>query len=519
MSPWRPLLSAVLAALAAANAPAHAATVGPIENLPAAEAIGREAFPVDPIGRTWTYRRGDGTTTRREIQKPDIVCLRIATSRRGCVDRALATFAAPASDSRNASRRVTMQVCDEGVATLVIDEPEQPDRSIGAWEISALNPPFPLVSGAAWSADSNDSNTPRLTEKKRELSIRNTSYRVQGKARVEVSAGTFPVTAVVASIPTRDDAPPPRRVFFAANVGPVLEQVKDAAGNWITDLELESYEVKPTTVVVESDREAERIVVPAPAGATAPSRAEVGPLDPIPDGAGMSVEMFPMVHRIRWTYRTPADGSSVQRGQSMGSRARDSLAPPSCSPQASLSVSQGRSTTLSSRYFVCSDRIEWANTLGLVASPRLAVPLPLSQGRSWATDAPAVVHNPGSMELNREHREHVMGRTRVVTPAGSFEHTVLIETTDLPERPIRRTYYAANVGPVLVLVPEGDRWVAERVLESISVPAHESTRRRAATGAAPTNQPHGAAAPRGTTAPPAVEADRSLGRPVVRPAP
>ncbi|MBK7975206.1 MAG: hypothetical protein IPK07_18625 [Deltaproteobacteria bacterium] len=65
MTPRRPLL-AFLATLAA-SVGARAATVGPIENLPAAQAIGREAFPVDPIGRTWTYRRPDGTSVERKV--------------------------------------------------------------------------------------------------------------------------------------------------------------------------------------------------------------------------------------------------------------------------------------------------------------------------------------------------------------------------------------------------------------------------------------------------------------------
>ncbi len=49
------ILARVLAGLIAmVLAPcAHAATVGPIEELPAAQGMGREAFPVDPIGRTY----------------------------------------------------------------------------------------------------------------------------------------------------------------------------------------------------------------------------------------------------------------------------------------------------------------------------------------------------------------------------------------------------------------------------------------------------------------------------------
>ncbi len=117
-----------------------------------------------------------------------------------------------------------------------------------------------------------------------------------------MAAGRFPVTAVVESTALQAGAPPARRVFYAANVGPVLEQAHDANGNWTTDFELESYEANRATVVFQSAEELashdKLTTVPSPAGSADPSRAELGPLAELPAGLTVGTEVLLPFERV-----------------------------------------------------------------------------------------------------------------------------------------------------------------------------------------------------------------------------
>ncbi|MFN7956626.1 MAG: hypothetical protein U0610_33285, partial [bacterium] len=226
--------------------------------------------------------------------------------------------------------------------------------------------------------------------------------------------------------------------------------------------------------------------VPSPAGSADPSRSEVGPLKPIPETVSIGAEIFPLTPRdLRRGYRGLRGGiatevvtESAPHPQIETLLVEDppptALAPrwtacSSSAPRADVVIAP----PMGSHYFLCADRIDFHHDGGLDNRPTLWMPLPLRQDSAWTTD----VSELGAFsELTWEAPHRVLGRARVITPAGSFENAVLIETSepahgDKPARAVRRTYYAANVGPVLVLVPEADgRWVADLVLESIVVP-------------------------------------------------
>jgi hypothetical protein len=499
VTPRRPLL-AFLATLAA-SVGARAATVGPIENLPAAQAIGREAFPVDPIGRTWTYRRPDGTSVRREIRRWSYDCIDRKRSGAECFERAVAstTFAADGSPGRE--RVLTVDACRDVWVRHALDW-RDPGGEWAPPDLERVWFPlkFPLVQGLAWEDTSHEVDGPRATREEPRHEP-DTTYRVAGQARVEVSAGRFPITAVLDITPKAGHGPQQRRVFHAANVGPVLEQVKNAAGAWVTDLELESYEAKPTSVVVSTDRQlaghdTHRTAVPAPIGAAVPSHAEISPLEPIPNGANIGAEIFPLSpHHRMWSYVRVSSGTEVRRFTDT-TRPRDEH---TSALESALILAPGLDER-GPRYFAHSTGIEFRFDFGLRAPAMPWMPAPIHDGSEWSSVVPELGDPELRMFGARPHR--VLGRAQVVTPAGTFESAVVVETSDparddVTERPIRRTYYAANVGPVLVLVPEGaDKWVADLVLESYSVPPAEPARQRAATGATPTKHPNAARAAR-----------------------
>ncbi len=94
----------------------------------------------------------------------------------------------------------------------------------------------------SWDDTSNGTD---LTKRNEETGpdTPDTRYRVLGQASVDVIAGRLPTTAVVESAPIQPGAPPACRVFYAANVGPVL--VPEPDGRWVADLVLESIVVPP----------------------------------------------------------------------------------------------------------------------------------------------------------------------------------------------------------------------------------------------------------------------------------
>ncbi len=75
--------------------------------------MGREAFPVDPIGRTWSYVRGDGTRVRREIRKWDDECILGKLPGTDCYERALATVAIGADGAAGRERVLSVDACGD----------------------------------------------------------------------------------------------------------------------------------------------------------------------------------------------------------------------------------------------------------------------------------------------------------------------------------------------------------------------------------------------------------------------
>ncbi|MFN7952143.1 MAG: hypothetical protein U0610_10490 [bacterium] len=240
----RALGIALLVVAACVAATARAATVGPIEELPAAEGMGREAFPVDPIGRTWSYVRSDGTRVRREIRKWDYECILRDLSGTDCYERALATVAIGSDGAPRRERVLTVDACRDRWVRHGLDwrdpggEWMPRDLPARAW----FPFEFPLRSGLTWDGMSNDVDGPAHKEESGPAKP-DTRYRVLGKALVEVLAGRFPVTAVVESTPIQPGAPPARRVFYAANVGVLLARPRSQrihAIRWLSGAEVGS---------------------------------------------------------------------------------------------------------------------------------------------------------------------------------------------------------------------------------------------------------------------------------------
>ncbi len=239
---------ALLSAVTCTVQRAYAATVGPIEAWPAPLGMGREAFPVDPIGRTRSYVRGDGTRMWRKIRKWDYDCIKRVLDGTDCYERAPATVAIGRDGATGRERVLTVNACRDRWIRHELDwgDPggewtprDLPERIWFPFEL-------PRRTGLSWDDASNHVDPPRRSEESGPVKP-DTRHRVLGKAFVDVYAGRFPITAVVESTPIQASAPPARRVFYAADVGPVLALLPEPDGRWVADRVLES------------------IVVPAPA--------------------------------------------------------------------------------------------------------------------------------------------------------------------------------------------------------------------------------------------------------------